>query len=74
MGQERKQRGQLEYRRDSPGDGGWGIVMREKWSGSKCVLKVAPIGFADGWNVGHEEEAKVRGFLFKHLEGSSCNC
>lgn len=35
------------------------IVIREKRSGSKCVLKGVPIGFDDGWNVGHEEEAKV---------------
>lgn len=32
------------------------IVIREKRSGSKCVLKGVPVGFADGWSVGHEEE------------------
>lgn len=34
-------------------------MIRKKRSDSKCVLKVAPVGFADGWNVGHEEEARV---------------
>ena len=29
---------------------------------SQMCTKVAPVGFADGWNVGHEEEARVQGF------------
>lgn len=35
------------------------VVIGENRSDSEYVLKVAPTGFADGWNVGHEKESKV---------------
>lgn len=36
------------------------VVIGDQWSDSDYVLKMVPTGFADGWNVGcEEEESKV---------------
>lgn len=31
-------------------------MIGDQWSDSGYVLKMVPTGFADGWDVGYEEE------------------
>lgn len=40
------------------------VVIGDQWSDSDYVLKMVPAGFADGWDVGcEEEESKVTAAL-----------